>query len=189
MTSFAQVQTAIRDGIVALNVVPAKAIAWANEQQSTAKTKVTLNMLYATAIQDRDTYTTDLDLPTQWALSTLWYIRVQIRVDSVFNAPGADAIVALERIRAGLKRPGLEWDAGLVYQPDDITYVHSVSFQHDGHTINSHSIELGFRAVTDFPLTGPEDAEPNMQTVEVLESEIEVGEDDPVEYEATVARP
>jgi hypothetical protein len=194
MTTLAQVQNAIRLGIVsaATGVVHSSAISWSDEQQPAGKVRLILDPVYFNVVQDRETYTEDDDNPGQflWGLSTLYYIRVQLRAESVFNTPGSDALASLELVRAGLRRPTLTWGAGVIYQPDDLTYVHHLPFTHDGRTINCHAIEMGFRAVVDFPSAGPEAAEPNMMRVEVeADPGIDVGELDPEPYEADIDRP
>jgi hypothetical protein len=143
-------------------------------------------------MQDRECVTEDEAILDQWnwALSSLYYIRVQIRTESVFNAPAADALFALEHIRASLKKPSVSLDAGVVMQHDEETYVHHLSFPHDGRIVSAYAFELGFRAVIDFPLADPaEEAAPNMQSVVLDETAVEIGEDDPVDFDQTIARP
>jgi hypothetical protein len=111
----------------------------------------------------------------------------------VFNAPGSDALVALERIRAGLRRPDLEYTDGVRNQPDEQTYVHHTSFLSDGRIVSAYSFETGFRAVVDYPIVdgepGSVDAGTNMQTVEVLGSEIDVNEATPANVDQEIDRP
>lgn len=189
--SFADVQNAIRDGVASLAVVPTSAVAWSDEQRPGGKVLLILDNVYSLPMQDRETYTEDEEVPGTfvWELSTLFYIRVQVRAEAIYNAPGSDAMVALEAVRAGLRRPTMTWDAGVIYQPDDLTYIHHVPSIHDNRKISGYALEMGFRAVVDYPLDGPGESLPNMQTVEVLESTIDTGEEDPVDYEATVERP
>lgn len=186
-----QVQDAIRACIVSTGGVAANAVAWENEQRPTAKIPITLKLIYADAIQNRDTFTANIpdDGGFKWALSTLYYVRIQVRAESIFNAPGADALFTLEKIRAGLQRPGLTLASGVVTQPDDQTYMHDFPFAFDGRIVSCFTFEMGFRAIIDFPLTGPEAAGPNMVDVEVNTGLVDTGETDPVVIAADVDRP
>lgn len=191
-TSWRDVQLAIKAGIVSLAATPggAAAVVWEDEPRPSPKVVLILEPIYFDALQDRDGYEPDDDNPGQfkWALSTLYYVRMQIRAESIYNAPGSDALFTLEKVRAGLRRPDLEWGAGVVNQPDVQTYVHRVSYVKDGRVVSSHSFETGFRCILDYPLDGPVEAAPNMQSV-IVEGEAEVGEDDPVEINQTIDRP
>jgi hypothetical protein len=168
----------MKDGITSL--VPLKhrkAVVWADEQRPAADPLIILNIVQNDADVDRECYVEDPDNEGQWLwkLSTLYYIRLQVRVETQFNKPGRDAMVLAEHIRASLRRPDINWDAGIHNHPDINTYLHHVTFSHDGHYINAWSFETNFRAVVDFPLTteGNVVAPPNMQQVEVIGSEAE----------------
>lgn len=152
--SFANVQDAIKQGVIALGAVNSKAVVWADEERPAADPAVILNIVQNDADVDRECYIADPDNPGQllWRLSTLYYIRVQVRVESQYNKPGRDAMVAAEAIRAGLRRPDLAWGAGIFNHPDINTYLHHVTFTHGSHYINAWSFETNFRAVVDFPL-------------------------------------
>lgn len=169
------VQNAIRGGIAAIGATATGAAApapvvWAEEQRPAAKVIVVLKIVQWDADVDREEYAADEDNPGQlvWSLSTLHYIRIQVQVESQYNAPGADALFVLEKIRAGLRRPDLVFDAGVLNHPDINTYVHRVPFVHGAHIISAYSFETNFRAVTDFSLDGPLPAGANMQSVEVI---------------------
>lgn len=189
--SLGDVQNSIKAGIQSLAAVVNAAVVWSDEPQPTAKTKLYLDMVYLDAIQDRSCVSvSELDpQEVEWALSTLYYIRVQVRAEAIFNAPGSDALVALEKVRAGLRRPDLVWAAGVVNQPDDQTFVHHVSFPHDGRTISAYSFETGFRAIVDFPLSGEFPPAPNMMKVVLEDTEVEIGEDDPQSFDQELDRP
>lgn len=169
-TSWADVQHAIKAAVVSVAGAAPGAVVWNDEQRPGAKVLLILDLLYLDAIQDREDVDveTDPSSPT-WTLSTLYYIRVQVRAESVFTAAGADALFALERVRAGLRRPDLALDAGVVVQYDDQTYVHHLRAIADGRTISSYSFEIGFRAVLDYPIADPSDiaAAPNMTEVDI----------------------
>jgi hypothetical protein len=183
--SIAVVQNSIREGITALSGLHPKAVAWSDEQQAAGSTIVVLTIVQTGSGHDREEYAADEDDDTQltWTLSTLHYIRVQIRVESQFNAPGSDALFTAEKLRAALRRPDTVWAAGVVNQPDVNTYMHHVPFPHQGRTISAWAFETNFRAVTDFTLDGPIAAGTNMQSVEA------VGEDaDPAASNQTIDR-
>jgi hypothetical protein len=189
--SVADVQNAIRDGIVSLAATApgagaAAPVVWAEEQRPAAgKGIIILKIVQWDADVDREEYTEYPDNPGQlvWTLSTLHYIRIQVQCETQYNAPGVDAFFLLEKIRAGLRRPDLVFDHGIMNHPDINTYVHRVSFVHGSHVISAYSFETNFRAVTDFSLDGPLPAGTNMQTVEVL------GEDaDPPAANQTIDR-
>ncbi len=171
--SIADVQNAIKAGIRTLatgaRAVPS-AVVWDDEQRPAAQVLVVLDIVQWGNDIDRQEYSEDPDNPGQlmWSLSTLHYIRVQVRCESEHNAPGRDAAFTAEGIRAGLRRPDLVWGAGVKNQPDINTYLHHTSFPHDGHTISCYSFETNFRAVTDYALAGPIPAGTNMRTVEVI---------------------
>lgn len=168
--SVADVQNAIRGGIVSLGAAAAGAVVWEDEQRPAAKVLVILKVVQWANVADREEYTEDADTAGQltWALSTAHHIRIQVQCESQYNAPGADALFTLEKIRAGLLRPDLTWTSGVINQPDVNTYVHRVSFAHGGHVISAYSFETNFRAVTDYALAGPVPAGTNMQQVEVI---------------------
>jgi hypothetical protein len=168
--SVADVQNAIRDGIVSLGAAVPGAVVWAEEARPAAKVLVVLRIVQWGNDIDRETYSEDEDNPGQllWELSTLHYIRIQIQCETTYNAPGVDALFTLEKIRAGLRRPDLVWGAGVVNQPDVNTYIHRVSYPHGGHIISAYSFETNFRAVTDYALEGPLAAGTNMNQVEVI---------------------
>jgi hypothetical protein len=176
--SIADVQNAIKAGVRTLAVnagaVPS-AVVWADEPRPAAQVVVVLNIVQWGNDIDRGEYAEDPEDSTQlvWSMSTLHYIRVQIRCESIFNAPGRDAAFTAEAIRAGLRRPDLVWAAGVVNQPDINTYLHHTPFPHDGHTISVYSFETNFRAVTDFMLAGPIPAGTNMREVEVIGADAE----------------
>lgn len=186
--SFANVQDSIKNGIIALHCVNDKAVCWADEARPAADPVVILNIVQNDADVDRDDYFEDPANPGQllWRNSTLYYIRVQVRVETQFNKPGRDAMVAAEAIRASLRRPDLVWAAGVFNHPDINTYLHHVSFTHDAHTINAWSFETNFRAVVDFPLGDALGIAvgANMTSVEVIGSE-----SDPPATDQTIYRP
>lgn len=173
--SIADVQNAIRDGIAALGAVAAGAVVWADEQRPAASVVVVLNIVQLGSDHDRDDYAADEDDATQltWQMSTLQYFRVQVRVESQYNAPGRDALFTAEKIRAGLRRPDLVWDAGVINKADVNTYMHHVPFPHNGRIVSAWSFETNFRAVTDFSLEGPLPAGTNMNQVEVIGADAE----------------
>ncbi|MES2384527.1 MAG: hypothetical protein V4593_08255 [Pseudomonadota bacterium] len=168
--SIADVQNALKAGIVSIAGAAAGAVVWADEQRPAAGTLVVLNMVQFSADQDREAYAEDADDATQltWGLSTLHHIRLQVRCESQYNAPARDALFVVERIRAGLLRPDLVWGAGLVNFPDQATYLHHVPFPHQGRLVSAWAFETNFRAVTDFSLDGPIAAGTNMKHVEVI---------------------
>lgn len=185
--SLADVQNAIRQAVIDTSAVPsATAVAWVDEQQPSAKTLIKLDLVYLQHLQDREENDVDTG---EWVLSSSFYIRVQARAESIYNAPGYDASFALEKVRAGLLRPDIVLGAGIVYQPDISTYVHHLSYLWDGRMISAYALEMGFRAVIDYPLTGTVDSLSNMQAVELDDGEAEVGEDDPVLFEGLIERP
>lgn len=165
--SVADVQRSIKAAIVGTGAVAASAVFFEDEQRAAAKMPVILTELYWDLIHSRDTYTESETTPGAfvWGLSSLYYVRVQVRVESIYNAPGNDARFTLEKIIAGLRNPQLEMDSEVVLQPDDQTYVHRHAHSVDGRTLNVWSFETGFRCVVDYPLPGPADAGPNMQQV------------------------
>jgi hypothetical protein len=188
--SFADVQTAILAGVRSLGATASpKAITWSDEPSGAGTVKVVLDIVTLNAMQNRETYVTT-GPSTAWELSTLYYVRVQVRSEAIYNAPGHDAMVALERIRAGLLRPDLVWGAGVVHQPDEQTFVHHLSFPDgSGRTISAYAFETGFRAVVDFPLGAPPvDVTPGLLEV-VLDGDADVGEDDLIEIDRTIERP
>lgn len=187
MTSWTETQNGIKAAIVYVAQVAAGAVAWSDEQRPSAKTLIILDLLYVDAIQDREDVVT---ATLAWTLSTLYYIRVQVRAESVFNGPGVDALFALERVRAGLHRPDIVLSADLGIQFDDQTYVHHVSTTADGRTISSYSFELGFRAVLDYPLAGGAVmADPNMVEVDVHTGTVDLGSGTPPQIDRVVLRP
>lgn len=196
MTTIAEVQDSIRSGIRSLGATASTAaVYWTDEPQPAAKVLVSLDIVNLAAIQDRETYNTDGDSDSgvDWELSSLYYIRVQIRAEAVFNASGHDALFTLEKIRAGLRRPDLVWEEGVVNQPDEVTYVHHVSFPFEGRTISAYSFETGFRAVIDFPIdVPPVDAGVGILEV-VVDGDVELDDGhDPVtvvDIDYTVQRP
>jgi hypothetical protein len=173
LISISDVQNSIKAGVrtlaVAAGAVPS-AVVWADEARPAAQVLVVLNIVQWGNDIDRGEYIESLVTPGQltWSMSTLHYIRVQVRCESIFNTPGRDAAFTAEGIRAGLRRPDLVWAAGVVNQPDINTYLHHTSFPHDGHIISCYSFETNFRAVTDFALAGPIPAGTNMNQVEVI---------------------
>ena len=188
--SFATVQNAIKQAVIDTGVLNAKSIAWVDEQRPSANVVCILDIVYLQNMQDRDTYTEQSGAPGvfDWSLSSLYYIRVQIRTETHKNAPGHDALFALEAIRAALRNPMLLVSEDIKLQPDDSTYVHHVSFPSDGRTVSAYSLEFGVRCVLDFPLTGSIEGEPNMQEV-VLEGDVDVGELTDVDLDSSVTRP
>jgi hypothetical protein len=191
--SFGDVQTAIKAAVQGCNAFSSDAaVTWVDEPRPAAKTFAILDILYEQCLQDRNCHVEDEDSPGTWywRLSSLYYIRVQVRCESIFNAPNHDANVALHKIRAGLLNPSLELDSGVVVQHDESTYVHHISFAHEGRTISAYAFELGFRAVIDFPLDpATSEATPNMQTVRFAETEVDTGEDPIPDLDQDVVRP
>ncbi len=183
------VQDAIKAAVVATGGLPAPAISWVDDKRPTGKVIGILDLVYLQNMQDRDTYT---EIGTtgqyEWALSSLYYVRVQIRVESIFNTPQYDALFALEKIRAVLRNPMLAVSSDIALQPDESTYVHHVSFTKDDHVVSAYSLEFGVRCVLDYPLTGPVDGEPNMQEV-TLEGDVDVNEPADADIDGTVTRP
>lgn len=178
--SIADVQNAIRSGIAALagavgSGVSSKAVVWSDEERPAASVVVILTIVSSGSDHDREEYDEDAETPGQltWTLSTLHFIRVQIRVESQYNAPGSDALFTAERLRAALRQPTLSWDAGVVNEPDRATYMHHVPFPHGGRLVSAWAFETNFRAVTDFALAGPQAAGSNMQQVEVFGEDAE----------------
>lgn len=193
MTTFAEVQNAIREGFVTLSGLHDKAVAWSDNAQAVGKTRVILDVVYFQDMDQRDCYEQNALDPTQfdWTLSTFYFLRIQVRVESIYNQPGHDAMVVAHRIKAGLRRPGFDWGLGqdLKNQQDTTTYFHHLSFEQDDTTINAHAFETNFRAVVDFPTDEEEVTVPGMQEVHIEEAEAEIGEDTPVEINQTIARP
>ncbi len=189
--SIGAVQDSIKVGLASLGATAAGALVWADEARPAAFRYVILNVVTADAIQDREEYAEDPEDPTQlvWTLSTLYYIRVQVRAESIYNDPTRGAWMTLEKIRAGLKRPDLVFTDGVVNQPDDDTYIHHTSYPHDGHMINSYSFETGFRAVVDFSLEGPLPAGSNMVQVETIGTRDREGEVTPETITQVIDRP
>jgi hypothetical protein len=172
--SIADMQNAIRTGVRAIAGVPTGAVVWSDEQRPAANVLVVLTIVQLGSDHDRQEYVGDPDNDGQLLLeiSTLQYMRVQVRAESIFNGPGHDALFVAERIRAALRRVDLVWGpAGEVTnQPDVNTYLHHVPFPHDGRLISGWSFETNFHAVTDYMLPsdgGPIAGGPNMQQVEV----------------------
>ena len=185
--SLGDVQNAIKKGIDSLAAVVNSASAWQDMPEPVAKRRLILNIVSMVAIQDREMNTEVSPGVWQWSLSTLYYIRVQVRTVSSYSAPKFDALQTLEVVRAGLLRPDLVWDSGVINQPDNETYIHHVSFEHQAHIESSYSFETGFRAVVDTPLSGTISSAPNMQSVEVDGTgTVPDGDHD---YDFTVARP
>lgn len=193
MTTYADIQNAIREGIVTLSGLHDKAVSWSDNARGAGKTLIVLDELYAQEQDFRECYTPTQADPTKfaWTAMSLYYIRIQIRVESIYAQPGSDAMVALHRVMAGLRRPSFDWGLGkdLRHQMDNTTYIHHISFPHDTTTINARAFETGFRAVVDFPTTETEPDAPGMQTVLVDTGETEIGEPSPVETSLTIARP
>jgi hypothetical protein len=191
--SMGDVQDAIKAAVQGCNAfASAGAVTWVDEPRPAAKTFAILDILYEQTLQDRNCYVEDEDAPGTWywRLSSLFYIRVQIRCESIYNTPNHDANVALHKIRSGLLNPALEMDSGVVVQHDESTYVHHISFAHEGRTISAYAFELGFRAVIDAPLDpATEEAEPNMQTVRFAETEVDTGADTTETLDQDVERP
>lgn len=183
------VQDSIKAGIASLGAVVTGATVWSDDPRPAAKTILILDPVSFAALQDREEYI-ESAVPGiwEWSLSSLYYIRIQVRAESVYTASGSDAMFALEKVRAGLQRPTLVFGSGVVNQPDSTTYVHHVPYPHDGHIISSYSFETGFRAVMDFPLTGTIPAAPNMTSVILLATELEVGEVVPANIDQTIGR-
>ena len=189
IVSWKDVQDSIKAGIASLGAVVTGATVWSDDPRPAAKTLLILDPVSFAALQDREMYTESaIQGIWNWSLSTLYYIRIQVRAESVYTASGSDAMFALEKVRAGLQRPTLVFGSGLVNQPDSTTYVHHVPYPHDGHIISSYSFETGFRAILDFPLTGTQAAAPNMTSVILLDTEIEVGEVVPEDIDQTISR-
>lgn len=194
--SIADVQNSIAEGIKALGTtVSTAAVTWADEPRPAAKVLLILDLVQIGAIQDRICYV-ETATPGEFVrqLSTLFYLRIQVRAESVYNHPASDALFALERVRAGLRNPpdGFAWGAGVRNQPDVNTYTHHLSYPDKGRTISAYAFETGFRAVVDHPLSGDISAGPNMRSVMVDPSDpaqIEVGEPDPVDVSFQVDRP
>lgn len=183
-------QNAILEGVRSIAGTPESAVVWSDEQRPAAKVVVILTIVQLGSDHDREEYTENPDVPGQliWEMSTLQYMRVQVRVESVYNAPGSDALFVAERIRAGLRRPDLVWgpEGEVINKPDINTYLHHVPFEHNGRLVSGWSFETNFRAVTDYllPPDAPLDAGPNMQEVRT------VGEDaDPPVPNQTITRP
>lgn len=189
-TSWAQIQNSIKAAVIGTGAVVTGAVAWADEQQPAADNRLILDIVYADTLQDRDDFEVDEDdgITTTWTHSTLYYIRVQVRAESTKNGPGKDALFTLEKARVGLLNPLLVPNDGVILQPDASTYIHHIPYVSGGRTISAYAFEMGFRAVVDSPLTGTEEAAPNMVSVEVF-GEAEVGETDPAELDQTVSRP
>jgi hypothetical protein len=173
--SIADVQNAIRDGVADLGAVGSRAVVWSDEERPAVGVVVVLTIVQLGSDHDREEYSADEDDDTQlvWQLSTLQYLRVQVRVESQYNAPGRDALFTAEKIRAGLRRPDLVWDAGVINKPDVNTYMHHVPFVHNGRVVSAWAFETNFRAVTDFSLDGPLPAGANMQQVETIGADAE----------------
>lgn len=166
MTTFADVQNAIQAGVQYLGVVPNSAVSWSDDSSPASKVCIILDLLDLVAVIDRQ----DTDPTTAaWSLSTQYYLRVQVRAESIYNKPGRDALISLEAVRAGLQRPDIPWASGVVYQADAETYVHHVSYMSEGRMLSSYSFETGFRAVIDYP-TAPATVQnaPNMQEVDAF---------------------
>lgn len=155
---------------MSLGAVVPSAVVWAEEQRPAAKTLCILKIVQWDADVDREHYEADPDNPLllNWSLSTLHYIRIQVQCETQFNEPSVNAFFALEKIRAGLRRPDLVFAHGVMNHPDINTYVHRVSYPHSGHIISAYSFETNFRAVTDYALEGPLPGGANMRSVEVI---------------------
>lgn len=191
--SMGDVQDSIKAAVVGTaGTAHAKGVSWVNEPRGAGSVICILDILYAQSLQDRNCHVQDDEDPTiwYWRLSSLYYIRVQVRCEAILNAPNSDAMVALQKIRAGLLNPSLEMDDGVVIQHDNDTYIHHISFPHQGHTISAYAFEVGFRAVVDAPLDpATEDGAPNMQAVIFEETEVDVDEAAPVDFDQTIERP
>jgi hypothetical protein len=195
--SIADVQDAIADGIKTLGTTASPlAVTWADEPRPAGKVLLILNLVQIGAIQDRICHVPGVDPGTFVSkLSTLFYLRVQVRAESVYNHPASDALFATEKVRAGLRNPptGFVWGAGIRNQADENTYVHHISYPDKGRTISAYAFETGFRAVVDHPLEGVIDSGPNMTSVITEDAdgaaEVDIGEDEPQELAITVARP
>lgn len=173
--SMADMQRAVLDGVRALvpTGVPAGAVVWSDEPRPAGNVAVVLTIVQLGSDHDRECYTEDETTPGQlvWQMSTLQYMRVQVRCESIYNAPGHDALTLAEHFRAALRRPDIVWGGGeVINKPDINTYLHHVPFPHQGRIVSGWSFETNFRAVTDFPITpaGGLPAGTNMQQVEVL---------------------
>lgn len=176
--TIADMQNAILEGVRAIAGVAESAVSWSDERRNAAKVNVILTIVQLGSDHDREEYIEDPDNADSllWTMSTLQYMRVQVRVESQFNAPGSDALFVAERIRAALRRPDLVWGGGeVINKPDINTYMHHVPFSHDGHIVSGWSFETNFRAVTDFTLDGVDGlpAGANMQQVEVIGADAE----------------
>lgn len=170
--SIADVQDGIKAIVESIGAVASGALVWESEQRPAAQALAILKVVQWDADVDRHAFTADADNPNlyRWSLSTLHYIRVQIRCESTWNAPAKNALATMEWIRAGLRNPALPTPHGILNHEDINTYVHRVDFPHQGRTVSAYSFETNFRAVTDFPLTTPLPGFVNMRSVEVLES-------------------
>jgi hypothetical protein len=183
-------QDAIKTGvraIVGAGVAPTSVV-WSDEERPAANTVVVLTIVQLGSDHDRECYEEDPDDATQlvWKLSTLQYMRVQIRVESIYNAPRRDGLFVAERIRAAMHSPFTSWGPEVIQKPDVNTYMHHVPFPHQGRLVSGWSFETNFRAVTDFPTEDGNGvaAGTNMRTVEV------VGEDaDPPGATQLIERP
>lgn len=166
-------QDAILTGVRAIAGISSKAVVWSDEQRPANETIVVLSIVQLGSDHDREEYIADDDNDGQllWTMSTLQYMRVQVRAESIFNAPGRDALFVAERIRAALRRPDLVWgpNGEVINKPDINTYLHHVPFPHEGRIVSGWSFETNFRAITDFYLspTGGVPSGANMQQVEV----------------------
>lgn len=190
--AMSDVQNAIKLAVEGTNGVVAGAVAWVDEQRPATMVITILDILYAQSLQDRTCYVADPATPGAFLgkLSSLYYIRVQVRCEAIYNAPANDAMVAVQKIRAGLLKPTLELASGVVIQHDNDTYVHHISFPHQGRTISAYAFEIGFRAVVDAPLEpATEAAAPNMKSVKFTGTEVDLGAPPPVVLDRTIARP
>ena len=184
-------QNAVLTGVRAIAGVPSGSVVWSDEQRPAGKVTVILKIVQLGSDHDREEYTEDPNDETQliWEMSTLQYMRVQVSVESIYNAPGSDALFVAERIRAGLRRPDLVWgpEGEVINKPDINTYLHHVPFEHNGRIVSGWSFETNFRAVTDYllPPDAPLAAGTNMTQVVVTGADA----DPPVVPEQTIDRP
>ncbi len=155
MTSWADLraalQTAVRAAAADAGVVSA-AVAWSDERRPTGKVLVLLDIVSAVSTHDRHTETPD-PLPahtTTWSLSSAFSIQLQVRAETHEHTASADAMFALERVRASLHRPGLVIGAGAKLEWPEVSTITPSPYVADSRVVQSHSFEVTVRAVLDF---------------------------------------
>jgi hypothetical protein len=143
------IKAAVRTAATDAGAVAA-AVAWSDEQRPTAKLVILLDVVSATSLHDRSTSTPITAGATQWALSSMYHVNLQVRAEKTDAGPAVDALFALEALRASLHRPSLVLAEGAALVWPLTQRTDHVSFEADGRVVSSYSFEVGVRAVLDF---------------------------------------